>query len=148
MVCGSGPEWFLVSESQCQDSRRLLRVAVSLCFGLQRELSIERLQMSKKAHRFLCMMGEGRLGEGEEGDESYHDASLYCSVSSTSWSIVSNLKTTVIKTNTQVWSWYINVPLEEERCCIYCLLLHLSLPGRLLFPHHFVGGLTQWLGVF
>lgn len=72
-----------VSGSQCQDSRRLLRVAVSLCFGLQRELSIERLQMGK---RHIAFMYDGRrkAGRGEEGDESYHDASLYCSVSSIS----------------------------------------------------------------
>lgn len=72
-----------VSGSQRQDSRRLLRVGASLCFVLQRQLSIERLQMGK---RHLAFMYDGRrnAGRGKEGDERYHDASLYCGVSSTS----------------------------------------------------------------
>ena len=55
-----------VSGSQCQDSRRLLRVAASLCFGLQRELSIERLQMGKR-HIAFMYVGRRKAGRGEGG---------------------------------------------------------------------------------
>lgn len=137
---------YTVSGSQCQDSGRLLRVAAPLCFVLQRQLSIERLQMGKRHIAFLC---DGRrAGRGEEGDESYHSASLSCGVSSTPWGIICfNLKTTAIKTNTQVWSRYINVPLERE--VLYLLLAFAAcyLAG-FFFLITLSGGIAQWLGVF
>lgn len=135
-----------VSGSQCQDSRRLLRVAVSLCFGLQRELSIERLQMGK---RHIAFMYDGRrkAGRGEEGDESYHDASLYCSVSSTSWSIMLQPENHCHQ-DKHTGMILVHKRSIGKRGAVFIACFCCSLPGRLLFPHHFVDGLTQWLGVF
>ena len=66
------------------------------------------------------MMAEGTLGEGKRGMRGtmMPASTVVCLVPPEA--LCFNPKTIVIKTNIQVWSWYINVPLERE--VLYLLL--------------------------
>ena len=117
-----------------------------LCFVLQRQLSLERLQVGKR-HLAFIYDGRRNAGRGKEGDESYHDASLYCGVSSTSWGIVLQPKNHCHQDKHTGMVLVHKRPIGK-RGAVFIACFCCSLPGRLLFPHHFIAGIAQWLGIF